>query len=259
MKTSNTAERLKEIMSTRNLKQIDILNMAAPFCEKYNVKLNKNDLSQYVNGKVEPGQHKLKILGLALDINEAWLMGYDVPMNVSNHGLGVRMHPNLNNGHPYLTWTERDLIQDYVNSEEAKEKVNVIPCLKIDDVHSNSLDTMLHEARQYLPLITSDQSQDRYLYVINNTKYDDFKDFMCPLIEKDDMVLLNFDAEPENGDMVMVERLAGTNFFCRYYKGENYLEFQFLSHKSIRISSDDVNYKNYEVRGIVKQVIKNIK
>ena len=42
--------------------------------------MNKNDLSQYVNGKTEPGQEKLTILGLALNVNEAWLMGYDVPM-----------------------------------------------------------------------------------------------------------------------------------------------------------------------------------
>ena len=80
MKKHTTAERLRQIMSQRGLKQIDILLLAEPYCIKYNVKLNKNDLSQYVNGKVEPKQHKLSILGLALNVNEAWLMGYDVPM-----------------------------------------------------------------------------------------------------------------------------------------------------------------------------------
>lgn len=67
-------------METRKLKQVDILNLSAPFCEKYNVKLNRNDLSQYVNGKVEPGQFKLFILAQALNVSEAWLMGLDVPM-----------------------------------------------------------------------------------------------------------------------------------------------------------------------------------
>jgi hypothetical protein len=28
---------------------------------------------------VEPGQFKLSMLGLALNVSEAWLMGYDVP------------------------------------------------------------------------------------------------------------------------------------------------------------------------------------
>ena len=79
MKKFTTSQRLKQLMNERKIKQIDILKKAEPFCNKYNIKLNKNDLSQYVNGKVEPGQHKLTILGLALNVNEAWLMGYDVP------------------------------------------------------------------------------------------------------------------------------------------------------------------------------------
>ena len=80
MKKYTTSQRLKQIMNERGLKQIDILNMSKPYGDKYKVKLNRNDLSQYVNGKVEPGQQKLTILGLALNVSEAWLMGYDVPI-----------------------------------------------------------------------------------------------------------------------------------------------------------------------------------
>ena len=83
MKTTNTSERLKKIMAERGLRQVDILNAAKPFCLEYGVKLEKNDLSQYANGKVKPGQEKLTILGLALNVSEAWLMGYDVPMERS--------------------------------------------------------------------------------------------------------------------------------------------------------------------------------
>lgn len=67
-------------MEARNLRQVDILELAKPYCKKYGVTLEKNALSQYVSGKVEPGQEKLTILGLALGISEAWLMGYDVHM-----------------------------------------------------------------------------------------------------------------------------------------------------------------------------------
>ncbi|WMI81567.1 LexA family protein [Anaerotignum sp. MB30-C6] len=80
MKQSNTSERLKQILNETGMKQVDILERAKPFCEKYNVRLGRNDLSQYVSGKVEPGQEKLTMLAMALNINEAWLMGYDVPM-----------------------------------------------------------------------------------------------------------------------------------------------------------------------------------
>ena len=80
MKVATTSERLKQILSERHIRQIDIIEAAKPYSEKYNVKLNKNDLSQYVSGKTEPGQSKLSILGMALNVNEAWLMGLDVPM-----------------------------------------------------------------------------------------------------------------------------------------------------------------------------------
>lgn len=85
MKNSNTSERLKEIMNTRGLKQVDILEKAKPYCQKYGVRLGRNDLSQYVSGKVTPGQEKLTVLGLALGVTEAWLMGYDVPMDRVNN------------------------------------------------------------------------------------------------------------------------------------------------------------------------------
>lgn len=80
MKSSNTSSRLKLLMQERGLKQVDIINACKPFCEKFDVQIRKNDLSQYVSGKTQPNQIRLTILGLALNVNEVWLMGYDVPM-----------------------------------------------------------------------------------------------------------------------------------------------------------------------------------
>ena len=78
MRTSNTAERLQQIMRERNLRQVDILALCAPWCVKYAVKMNRSDISQYVSGKVEPSQEKLIVLALALNVTETWLMGYDI-------------------------------------------------------------------------------------------------------------------------------------------------------------------------------------
>lgn len=72
-----TSERLKEIMAERNLKQVDILNLLQPYLKKYDIRLAKNDLSQYVSGKVEPGQKRIFVLAKALNVSEAWLMGFD--------------------------------------------------------------------------------------------------------------------------------------------------------------------------------------
>lgn len=87
-----TSDRLKEYMNMTGLKQVDILEKCKPFCEKYNIRIGKNDLSQYVSGKVQPRQNKLSILGMALGVSEAWLMGYDVPMN---HSLDISKFNNI--------------------------------------------------------------------------------------------------------------------------------------------------------------------
>lgn len=89
MMKSNTSERLNQIMQERNIRQSDILEMAKPYCVKYGIRLGRSDLSQYVTGKTRPGQDKLAMLGFALNVSEAWLMGYDVPMerDISDYGM----------------------------------------------------------------------------------------------------------------------------------------------------------------------------
>lgn len=79
MTKTTTSERLKQIMSEQGLRQADILEKAKPYCEKFGLKLGRNDISQYVSGKVLPKQDKLTLLGYTLNVSEAWLMGFDVP------------------------------------------------------------------------------------------------------------------------------------------------------------------------------------
>ena len=79
MEKVNTSIRLRQIMQERGLKQADILRLCAPISAKYGAKFGKSALSQYVSGRVEPSQTPLFILAQALNVNEAWLMGYDVP------------------------------------------------------------------------------------------------------------------------------------------------------------------------------------
>ena len=79
MEKVTTAQRLREVMEKRKLRQVDVVEMAQPFCEKLGVKLNKNNLSQYLSGKVKPMQNKLTLLGMVLNVSEGWLLGFDVP------------------------------------------------------------------------------------------------------------------------------------------------------------------------------------
>ena len=76
-KITTTAKRLEEIMEERNLRQVDILELCQPYCEKFGVKISKSHLSQWLHGTNVPAQKRLTILCLALRVSEPWLMGYD--------------------------------------------------------------------------------------------------------------------------------------------------------------------------------------
>ena len=78
MERSSTSKRLRQIMSERNLRQVDILEKSKPFQKQLGVKMGRSALSQYVTGKSKPDDKKLYLLSKTLNVSEAWLMGYDV-------------------------------------------------------------------------------------------------------------------------------------------------------------------------------------
>lgn len=118
---ATTAERLKQLLSERNLKQVDVLRMAENIGRRYGVKLTKSDLSQYISGKVEPKQDKLTILGETLDVSEAWLMGYDVPKSRT----GVTAHSIPAGFEPLPKMVRRPLIGDIACGEPITAEQNV--------------------------------------------------------------------------------------------------------------------------------------
>lgn len=64
-------KRIREALSIRKMKQIEL-------CELTNIP--KSALSQYISGAFEPKQDRIYLISKALNVSEAWLMGYDVPM-----------------------------------------------------------------------------------------------------------------------------------------------------------------------------------
>ena len=65
------AARLKMALSIRNMTQAEL-------CQK--TKIPKSALSEYIKGLYDPKQDRLLILSEALNVDPAWLMGYEVPM-----------------------------------------------------------------------------------------------------------------------------------------------------------------------------------
>lgn len=68
----NFCNRLKEIMQIRGLSQSDLCNKTG---------IPKSAMSQYMTGSFKPKSRRTHMLAKALGVSEAWLMGYDVPMN----------------------------------------------------------------------------------------------------------------------------------------------------------------------------------
>lgn len=130
-----TAKRLKDIMREKNLKQVDVLKLAKPFCDKYNVKLGRNDLSQYLSGKVIPGQRKLMILGLALDVSPTWLGGLDVP--AENNDL-----KKITTFDEFLDTIKYEEIDELVKADKEHD-LNLINSLSIIDIMQLFSNTMM--------------------------------------------------------------------------------------------------------------------
>lgn len=70
---AESSERLRELINQYGINQTE-------FAERLN--LPKSTVSQYFNGKRKPKQNILTLIANKFKVNEAWLMGYDVPMEI---------------------------------------------------------------------------------------------------------------------------------------------------------------------------------
>ena len=75
------SNRLREAMKLKNIK-------ASELSEKANIP--KSAISQYLSGLYEAKQKSIFKLSKVLNVDEAWLMGYDVPMEKS-----AKLDPNI--------------------------------------------------------------------------------------------------------------------------------------------------------------------
>ena len=75
---SKFTDRLNRAIRIRNIKPIDLANKSG---------ISKSRISQYMNGLYDAKQDALFKIATALDVNVAWLMGHDVPMDIDYNGL----------------------------------------------------------------------------------------------------------------------------------------------------------------------------
>ena len=75
MKNAETKDRIKKALGIREMKQSELVEKTG---------IDKGQMSSYLAGRYKPKQKNLSLIAEALNVDEAWLMGYDVPMERSS-------------------------------------------------------------------------------------------------------------------------------------------------------------------------------
>lgn len=70
-RTEMCGKRIERALAIKGLKAADLCRLA---------NVPKSSLSLYLSGAYEPKQDRIYNMAKVLDVSEAWLMGYDVPM-----------------------------------------------------------------------------------------------------------------------------------------------------------------------------------
>lgn len=112
MKT--TADRIKEGMELRNLKQSDLVDRTG---------ISKGALSSYISGRYVPKQNNIYLIAKALNVNEAWLMGNDVPMERSLKNTPSSTAVVINVLGRVAAGIPLDAIEEIIDTEEISQEM----------------------------------------------------------------------------------------------------------------------------------------
>lgn len=226
MLVDNFANRLNEAIHIRNIKPAEIVRRSEQLYNngKINKALTKPLLSNYQNGNYEAKQDNVYALSLILNVDEAWLMGADVPMernfdkNIqgmekkSEYGATVLVYGSIPAGMPI------ELIEDIVDTEE-------IPA------------DMLKGGKQYIGVKVKGDS-------------------MYPEYLDGDTLIVLVQPDCESGDdcIVMVNGNEGT--FKRVFKSENGIVLQPLNNQyaPMPYSNEQIEQLPVRILGVVEEI-----
>lgn len=103
-KIESCGRRIEKALRIRNMKQSQLSKLA---------NIPKSSLSLYLKGAYEPKQDKIYTMAKALNVSDAWLMGYDVDME--------RYNNNSNNIE--LTESENAMIELFRQIPDNQQKI----------------------------------------------------------------------------------------------------------------------------------------
>ena len=147
MRKFTTGQRLKELMKTQGLRQVDILNKTRPYQESLGITMLKSHLSNYVNDRSKPDRHKMRLLSKSLDVSEPWLMGYDIdPSSEVTKGFPVTANENevdLLQTYRELTLPHQEEVHALINSLLSAQQTAATRATQDEKIHAQTSDTVL--------------------------------------------------------------------------------------------------------------------
>ncbi|WP_445265400.1 LexA family transcriptional regulator [Staphylococcus aureus] len=175
-------DRLKQIMSERKISQSELSRRTG---------IGRNSISDYLNGKYEAKQDKVFELAKALNVNEAWLMGFDISKNrkienndittVYNQLTPPRQNNVLNYANSQLDEqnSKGDNVVDINSYKQDKVEVDVNGCV------SAGVGESLHEEAIFKTYVKAPvPPHDLALKVNGNSMEPMFKDGEIIFVEK---------------------------------------------------------------------------
>lgn len=93
--------RLDKAMKLRNMKSVELHEKTG---------ISESLISKYLSGNALARQNKIFALSKALDVNPAWLMGYDVPITDNTRTVEI---PILRTINPNISLLDKTNIKDY--------------------------------------------------------------------------------------------------------------------------------------------------
>lgn len=193
------SNRLKIALNENNIKPIDLSKKTG---------IGKSSISDWLSGRYEAKQDKVFILAEALNVDEAWLMGLDVPM---------RKKDNIIDLYNQLEVPRQKKVYSYAESQlEEQNKVVDLPNRKaplLGDVAANPTE-MTYGDPVYDEEVTSNvpSGADGALTIQGDSMED--------LFRSGDICFFHRQPDVENGEIAIVE-IDGTGVTCKKVIKEN--------------------------------------
>lgn len=216
------SNRLNTAMRIRNIKATELSNKTG---------IAKSSLSEYINGKYEAKQDGVYLLAKALDINEAWLMGLDVPMEKTTN--------------------------------DTLKKIGAIPLSDIDTVKIPILGTVKagydylaqENIVDYIAFKVDGKDKENY-YALNVVG-----DSMEPLFDDGDTVIVHKQDDFENGENCVVLINGDEATIKKVYKGNTGIELKAINpyYPPKIFTKEEMKKLPVKVIGVVEKSIRNFK